>query len=58
MSLFNHTIVDDCIRDASSDNIIEEQRVETKTLFGIVIWRKQANETNEFVIVEKRKLGF
>jgi len=58
MSLFSHVINDDCIRDSVSDNIVREKRVEVKTLFGIVIWKKTANETNEFVILEKRKMGF
>ena len=58
MSLFKHTIKDDAIRDMDTDNIIEEERVERKLLFGICFWSKKANETNEFVKVKKRELGF
>ena len=58
MSFLKHTIKDDCIRDSVSDNIVEEERVEKKYLWGICVWKKVANETNEFVVIEKRKLGF
>ena len=58
MAIFHHVINDDCIRDTDNDNIIEEERVEVKTLFGIRFWKKTANETNEFVHINKRKLGF
>ena len=58
MSIFKHTIQDDCIRDSVTDNIVKEERVEKKFLWGLCVWTKTANETNEFVILEKRKLGF
>ena len=58
MSLFKHIVNDDCIRDMDTDNIVQEERVERKFLFGICFWSKKANETNEFVKVEKRKLGY
>jgi hypothetical protein len=58
MSIFKHTIQDDSVRDMDTDNIIQEERVEKKILFGICFWSKTANETNEFVKIEKRKLGF
>ena len=58
MSIFKYTIKDDAIRDSVTDNIIEEERVERKYIFGICYWSKKVNETNEFVVVEKRKLGF
>lgn len=58
MSIFKHTIQDDAVRDIDTDNILKEERVERKLLFGICFWSKKANETNEFVKTEKRKLGF
>ena len=57
-NIFKHTIQDDCVRDSQTDNIVKEKRVEEKRIFGIVVWCKEANETNEFVTIDKRKLGF
>jgi len=58
MSLFTHSIQDDAIRDVDTDNIVEEERVERKFIWGICYWKKKVNETNEFVEIKKRKLGF
>ena len=58
MSILKHTIKDDCIRDIDTDNIVSETREEKKFLWGICVWQKTADETNEFVKIEKRKLGF
>ena len=58
MSWLRHTIKDDCIRDMDTDNIVEEKRVERKFLWGLCLWEKEAEETNEFIKIEKRKLGF
>jgi hypothetical protein len=41
-----------------TDNIVDETREEKKFLWGICVWHKVAKETNEFVKIEKRKLGF
>ena len=58
MSIFKHTISDDCIRDIDTDNILKEDRIEEKIIFGIRYWAKIVNENNEYVKIEKRKLGF
>ena len=58
MGVFKHTVNDDCIRDMDTDNIVKEDRVERKVIFGICYWSKVSKETNEFVKLEKRKLGF
>lgn len=58
MSILKHTIKDDCIRDIDTDNIVSETREEKKFLWGICVWSKTADETNEFVKIEKRKMGF
>ena len=58
MNWLRHTIKDDCIRDMDTDNIVEEKRVERKFLWGLCLWEKSAEETNEFIKIEKRKLGF
>lgn len=58
MSFFKHSIKDDSVRDLDNDNILEEQRVEKKYILGICYWSKTADETNEYVKTEKRKLGY
>ena len=58
MSIFKHVVTDDAVRDIDTDNVVEETRIEKKILFGICFWSKKCDETNEFVKVEKRKLGF
>ena len=58
MSLFKHTIDDESVRDVDTDNVLDETRVERKTLFGLCYWSKEAKDKSEYVKVEKRKLGF
>ena len=58
MSIFKHIITDDCVRDQDSDNILKEDRLEVKSIFGIRYWSRKTKDTSEYVKVEKRKVGF
>jgi len=58
MNFFKHSIKDDAVRDLDNDNILKEDRVEKKYILGVCYWFKVVAETNEYVKVEKRKLGY